>query len=56
MLPHDERVTFQIVDVIHRLLRAEFEKQPSDVGPDETLRDVIRVLFMVDVFVVFAVV
>ena len=56
MLPHDQRVAAEIVDIIHRLLRPEFEKEPADVRPEKALADVVRIVIVIDVFVVLAVV
>ncbi len=56
MLPHDERVAFEVVHVVHRLLWSEFEKKPADVSPEEPLRDVVWIVVVVHVFVVFAVI
>ena len=56
VLPHDQRVAAEIVDIIHRLLWPQFEKEPADVRPEEALADVVGIVIVVDVLVVLAVV
>ncbi len=56
ILPHDELVLAQVVDVVHRRLWVELEHQPTDVRPHEALGNVVGVLVVIDVLVVAAVV
>jgi hypothetical protein len=56
ILPHDELVLAQVVDVVHRRLGIQLEHQPADVRPHEALGNVIGILVVIDVLVVAAVV
>ena len=55
MLPHHEPVLFQIGHVVWRL-RAKLEEKPSDVGPEESLGNVVGIFLLIDMLVVPAVV
>ena len=56
VLPHDQFVFPEVGDIVHRWLRIELEKQPTDVRPEEALGDIIGIFVMVDVFVMEAVI
>src|SRR5438874_10852905 len=48
MLPHHQRIFFQIRHVIERWLRPELEQQPADVGVEKTIGDVVGVFVVID--------
>ena len=52
MLEHDHAISKQVRDIIHGRNGAKFEEQPSHVSVKETLRDVIRIIIMVNELVV----
>ena len=56
MLPHDESVAAQVTDVIHWRFWLQLEHQPADVGPDKALGDIVRVVIVIDMFMVAAMV
>ncbi len=56
MLPHHERIFFEIGHVIERRLRPELEQEPADVRVKKTFRDVVRVFVMIDMFMVATVI
>ncbi len=51
VLPHYERVFAKVVHVVE-LTRVELEEDPAHVSPEEALRDVVWVRFLVHVLVV----
>ena len=55
MLPAHERVLLKVNHIVVGWLRAHFEQQPADVREEKSLADVVRILFMIDIFVVPAV-
>src|SRR5207245_10206581 len=55
MLPHDQRIFFQIGHVIERRLWQELEQQPADMGVKKTFADVVRVFVVIHMFMVAAV-
>ncbi len=55
VLPHHQLILFQIVDVIERRWRREFEQEPPDVRMEKPLVDVVRVLVVIDMFMMRAV-
>src|SRR5205823_13593599 len=50
MLPHHQRVFFQIGHVIDRRLRPELEQHPADVSVKKSFADIVRIFVVVDVF------
>ena len=54
MLPHHQLIFLQIGHVIERRLRPELEQQPADVRVEKTFADVVRVLVMIDMFMMAA--
>ena len=56
MLPAHERVALQIRHVIQRRLGIELEQDPTHVGVEKTFLNVVRIVVVVDVFVVAAMV
>lgn len=54
VLPGDELVFLQIGHVVVGLVRLQFEKQPPNVRVKEAFRNAIRVIVMIDMFVVAA--
>jgi hypothetical protein len=42
VLPHDERVGFEVLDVGDGRLRLEAEEEPADVGVEEALGDIVQ--------------
>src|SRR6266516_6995518 len=55
MLPHHERILFQIGHVIERWLWQELEQQPANVGVEKTFTDVVRVFVVIHMFMMAAV-
>ena len=55
MLPHDEFVLLQVLNVVQWRNWLELEHEPAHMGPEEALGDVIGVLVGIDVLVVLAV-
>ncbi len=55
MLPHHERIFFQIGHVIERWLWQELEQQPANVGVEKTFTDVVRVFVVIHMFMMAAV-
>src|SRR5208282_2704689 len=51
MLPHDERILFQIRDVVERRRRIELEQKPANMGMEQSVRDAIRIVVVVDILV-----
>ena len=51
ILPADELVPLEIGHVVVRLLIVQLKKQPADVRVKESLRDAIRIIVMIHVFV-----
>src|SRR6266704_6674031 len=43
MLPHHERIFFQIGHVIERRLLQELEQQPADMGGEKTFANIVRI-------------
>jgi hypothetical protein len=56
VLPHDERVGFEVLDVGDGRLRLEAEEEPADVGVEEALGDIVGIFVFIHVLVVDAVV
>jgi hypothetical protein len=56
VLPHDQLVLAEVLDVVEGRLRQGLEKDPADVGPEEALGNVVRIVVVVRVLVVAAVV
>ena len=56
VLPHDEGVGFEVLDVGDGRLRLEAEEEPADVGVEEALGDIVRILVFIHVLVVDTVV
>jgi len=56
MLPHYQRILLQVRYVIERRLRPELEQEPADVGVEKTFGDVVRVFFVIDMFMMSSVV
>ena len=54
MLPHHQRIFFQIGHVIERGLRPEFEQKPANVGVKKSFADIVRILVMIDMFMMAA--
>ncbi len=54
MLPHHERIFFQIGHVIEGRLWQELEQQPANVGVKKTFGDVVRVFVVIDMFMMAA--
>lgn len=52
MLEHDHAISKQVGDVIHGRNRTKLEEQPSHVSVEEALRDIIRIIVMVNELVV----
>ena len=52
MLEHDHAISKQVRDVIHGWNGAKLEEQPSHVSVKEALRDVIRIIIMINELVV----
>ena len=52
VLPHDERIFFQVGDVIEWRFRPELEQQPPDVGVEEALGDIVGIFIVIDMFMV----
>ena len=50
MLPHHQRIFFQIGHVIDRRLRPELEQKPADVRMKKSFADVVRIFVVIDVF------
>ena len=56
VLPHHEGVCFEVLHIGDGGLWLQAEEQPADMGVEEALGDVVRILILVDVLVVDAVV
>jgi len=56
VLPHDEGVGFEVLDVGDGRLRLEAEEEPADMGVEEALGDIVRVFVFIHVLVVDTVV
>src|SRR5690242_7748807 len=56
MLPHHQRIFFQIGYVIERWLRRQLKQQPTNVRMKKSLADIVGIVVMVDMFVVPAVI
>lgn len=56
VLPHAELVPHKIIDVIDGLLWPHLENEPSNVSPHEPFGNIIRIIIVVDVFMMFAVI
>ena len=52
MLPHDQRIFLEIGYVIERRLWPELEQEPANVGVEKSFGDVVRVLVVIDMFMV----
>src|SRR6476646_3744102 len=50
MLPHHQRVFFQIGYVIEGRLWPELEQKPADVRMKKSFADVVRIFVMIDMF------
>ena len=50
MLPHHQRIFFQIGHVIERRLRPQLEQEPADVSVKKSFADIVWVLVMIDMF------
>ena len=50
MLPHYQRIFLQIGHVIEWRLRLELEQHPADVRMKKSFGDIVRVVFVVDMF------
>ena len=50
MLPHDQRIFFEIGHVIERRLRLKLKQEPADVRVEKTFADVVRVFVVIDMF------
>ena len=51
VLPHHELVLLQIAHVLVSDIRAKLEHQPADMGVEKALRDIVRILVVIDVLV-----
>jgi len=51
MLPHNEGILLQIGDIIERRTGIELEEEPADVCVKQALRDAVRIIIMVHMFV-----
>lgn len=56
VLPHAELVPHKIIDVIDGFLWSDLENEPSNVSPHEPFGNIIRIIIVVDVFMMFAVI
>ena len=56
VLPHDEGVGFEILDVGDGRLRLEAEEEPADMGVEEALGDIVGIFVFIHVLVVDTVV
>src|SRR6266446_3851468 len=54
MLPHHERIFFQIGHVIERWLWQELEQQPANVDVEKTFTDAVRVFLVIHMFMMAA--
>lgn len=52
VLPHRERIFFQIVHVVERGLRKRLEQQPADMRVEKSLGYVVRIFVVIDMFMV----
>jgi len=52
MLPHHQRIFFEVGHVVERRLRPQLEQQPADVRVEKPLADVVRIAVVIDVFMV----
>src|SRR5258707_13017566 len=52
MLPHNDGILLQIVDIIKRRTGIELEEEPADVCVEQALRDQDRILIMGQMFVI----
>ncbi len=50
MLPHHQRISLEIGNVIERRLRQEFEQKPSNVRVEKTFADVVRIFVVIHMF------
>ena len=50
MLPHHQRVFFQIGHVIERRLWPQLEQEPAHVRMKKSFGDVVRIFVMIDMF------
>ena len=50
MLPHHQRVFFQIGYVIEGWLRPKLEQKPADVRMEKSFADVVRIFVVIDMF------
>ena len=56
MLPHHQRIFFQIGYVIKGRLRPQLKQQPANVRMKKSFADVVGIVVMIDMFVVPAVI
>ena len=56
ILQHEEPVLAQILNVVERWLGIEFEENPAHVGVPKTLGNIIRIIGVIDMFVMPAVI
>ena len=50
MLPHDQRILFQVGHVIEWRLRPKLEQQPADMRVEKSFADVVGIIVVIDVF------
>ena len=55
MLPHDQRIFFEIGYIIEGRFWLELEQQPADVGVEKTFGDVVRIFVVIHMFMMAAV-
>ena len=55
VLDHDQLIFFEILSVVERRYRFQFEHKPPDVGPKEPFGNIVGVVVRIGVFVVLAV-
>jgi len=54
MLPHDERILLQVRHIVERRWGVELKHEPADMSMEKTLADAVRVIVVIDIFVVIA--
>ena len=51
ILPDHQGISLQVRDIVVRLGRIQLENQPADVGEEETFRDAVGIVVVIDVLV-----
>ena len=54
VLPDNQSISLQVRHIVVGLRRTQFENQPANVGKEETLRDAVRIIIVIDVLVMAA--